>query len=160
MTSSPYVIMSSHVIFWPTPPPPQVMTSFMDSPLPLPCISGQQLAISIIFLSKFQFSWKEMFAEKFFSLCSKFARPVDSSGGRASTNPQIWQLFLQATSQVMTAHNLFAPSHSVVLPFGFILKLIPDANFAVHYYTLTRWSSRFANALLVKAHWVPLGFYT
>ena len=38
-----------------------------------------QLAISIIFLSKF--SWKEMFAEKFFSLCSKFARPVDSSGG-------------------------------------------------------------------------------
>ena len=119
-----------------------------------------QLAISIIFLSKFQFSWKEMFAEKFFSLCSKFARPVDSSGGRASTNPQIWQLFLQATSQVMTAHNLFAPSHSVVLPFGFILKLIPDANFAVHYYTTTRWSSRFANALLVKAHWVPLGFYT
>ena len=56
---------------------------------------------------------------------------------RASTNPQIWQLFLQATSQVMTAHNLFAPSHSVVLPFGFILKLIPDANLAVHYCILS-----------------------
>ena len=56
---------------------------------------------------------------------------------RASTNPQIWQLFLQATSQVMTAHNLFAPSHSVVLPFGFILKLLTDANLAVHYCILS-----------------------
>ena len=28
-----WAIMSSHVIFWPSPPPPQVMTSFMDSPL-------------------------------------------------------------------------------------------------------------------------------
>ena len=37
----------------------------------------------------------------------------------------------------MTAHNLFAPSHSAVLPFGFILKLIPDANLAVHHCILS-----------------------
>ena len=78
---------------------------------------------------------------------------------RASTNPQIWQLFLQATSQVMTAHNLFAPSHSAVLPFGFILKLIPDANLAVHYCILSLRDKTIITfcQLLVNAYWVPHG---
>ena len=48
--------------------------------LPLNCNSGN-LTSHFFFFSKFQFPWKEMFAENFVLLWSKFARLVDSSGG-------------------------------------------------------------------------------
>ena len=102
--------------------------------LPLKCISGHPTS-HFFFFSKFQFPERKCLQRIFF-----IAVKICQAGWfiwRASTNLQLWQLFLQATSQVMTAHNLSAPSHSAVLPFGFILKLIPEANFAVHYCILS-----------------------
>ena len=104
--------------------------------LPLQCISGHPTSHQYYFLVEV-FLKGNVCGEIFFIVFK-----ICQAGWfiwRASTNPQIWQLFLQATSQVMTAHNLFAPSHSVVLPFGFILKLIPDANLAVQLHSITPW---------------------